>query len=77
MLFCTDPKYVAVDLQYGPDGAVYFIDWHDQQHCHNPDTERWDRIYRMQWDATYKPVKVDLAAKSDAELVALHGHKNE
>ena len=81
MLFCTDPKYVAVDLQYGPDGAVYFIDWYDQQHCHNPDTERWDRsngrIYRMQWDAAYKPVKVDLAAMGDAELVALHGHKNE
>ena len=80
MLFCTDPKYVAVDLQYGPDGAVYFIDWYDQQHCHNPNTERWDRgngrIYRMQWQATYKPVKVDLAAKSDLELVDLLAHKN-
>ncbi len=80
-LFCTDPKYVAVDLQYGPDGAVYFIDWYDQQHCHNPNTERWDRsngrIYRMQWDATYKPVKVDLSAKSDNELALLHSHKNE
>jgi putative membrane-bound dehydrogenase-like protein len=80
MLFCTDPKYVAVDLQYGPDGAVYFIDWYDQQHCHNPNTERWDRsngrIYRMQWQATYKPVKVDLAAKSDLELVELLLHKN-
>lgn len=79
--FCSDPKYVAVDLQYGPDGAVYFIDWYDQQHCHNPNTERWDRsngrLYRMQWQATWKPVKVDLAAKSDAELVELHGHKNE
>jgi hypothetical protein len=37
-LFCTDPMYVAVDLQYGPDGAVYFIDWYDRQHCHNPNT---------------------------------------
>jgi putative membrane-bound dehydrogenase-like protein len=81
MLFCTDPKYVAVDLQYGPDGAVYFIDWYDQQHCHNPDTERWDRgngrVYRMQWQATYKPVKVNLAAQSDLELVELQRHKNQ
>ncbi len=81
MLFCTDPKYVAVDLQYGPDGAVYFIDWYDMQHCHNPNTERWDRsngrIYRMQWQATYKPVKVDLAAKKDLELVELQTHKNQ
>jgi putative membrane-bound dehydrogenase-like protein len=80
VLFCTDPKYVAVDLQYGPDGAVYFIDWYDQQHCHNPNTERWDRgngrIYRMQWQASYKPVKVDLAAKSDVELVELLEHQN-
>ncbi|HEY0552467.1 MAG TPA: PVC-type heme-binding CxxCH protein, partial [Verrucomicrobiae bacterium] len=81
MLFCTDPKYVAVDLQYGPDGAVYFIDWYDMQHCHNPNTERWDRsngrIYRMQWQATYKPVNVDLTKKTDLELVELQSHKNQ
>jgi putative membrane-bound dehydrogenase-like protein len=81
MSFCTDPKYVAVDLQYGPDGAVYIIDWYDQQHCHNPNTERWDRsngrIYRMEWSATYKPVKVDLTTKTDVELVELLSHKNQ
>jgi len=44
--FCSDPKYVAVDLQYGPDGAVYMIDWYDQQHCHNPNVENWDRKQR-------------------------------
>jgi len=81
MLFCTDPKYVAVDLQYGPDGAVYSIDWYDMQHCHNPNTERWDRsngrIYRMQWQANYKPVKVNLATKTDLELVELQAHKNQ
>lgn len=53
MFFCTDPKFVGVDLQTGPDGAVYFIDWHDAQHCHNPNSERWDRsdgrIYRMKY----------------------------
>ncbi len=81
VLFCTDPKYVAVDLQYGPDGAVYFIDWYDQQHCHNPNTERWDRsngrIYRMQWQATYQPRKVDLAAMDDVQLAQLQQHRNE
>ncbi len=80
-LFCSDPKYVAVDLQYGPDGAVYIIDWYDPQHCHNPNTEQWDRsngrIYRLEWAATYQPAKVDLGHQSDAELVALQGHRNE
>ncbi len=80
-LFCTDPKYVALDLQYGPDGAVYFNDWYDQAHCHNPNADRWERgdgrLYRMVWVATYKPAKVDLTVLSDAKLVELHGHKNE
>jgi putative membrane-bound dehydrogenase-like protein len=81
MSFCADPKYVAVDLQYGPDGAVYVIDWYDQQHCHNPNTERWDRsngrIYRIEYAETYKPVKVDLSKADDGELVRLQSHKNE
>lgn len=79
--FCTDPKYVAIDLQYGPDGAVYFIDWYDQQHCHNPNDDRWERgsgrVYRLQWAATYRPVRVNLGTQSDAELVQLHRHRNE
>ena len=81
MFFCSDPKYVAVDLQYGPDGAVYVIDWYDQQHCHNPNTEIWDRgngrIYRIEYAATYQPRKVDLASLEDAKLVELHRHNNE
>lgn len=80
MLFCTDPAYVAVDLQTGPDGAVYFIDWYDTQHCHNPNTERWDRsngrLYRMSYAATYHPVSVNLASMSDRELAGLLSHPN-
>ena len=79
--FCSDPKYVAIDLQYGPDGAVYVIDWYDQQHCHNPNTERWDRsngrIYRIEYAATYKPRHVDLGGLDDARLAELHRNKNE
>ncbi|MFM8357169.1 MAG: hypothetical protein ACKOET_01290, partial [Verrucomicrobiota bacterium] len=81
VFFCSDPAYVAVDLQYGPDGAVYFIDWYDRQHCHNPNTERWDRgngrLYRMAWAETWKPIKVDLGAMSDDRLAELHGHRND
>jgi putative membrane-bound dehydrogenase-like protein len=81
IFFCTDPKYVAVDLQYGPDGAVYVIDWYDQQHCHNPNTERWDRsngrIYRLQYDPTYRPRKVDLGSLNDDRLAELLTRKNE
>ncbi len=79
--FVPDATYLPVDLQYGPDGAVYVIDWSDTQHCHNPNAEIWDRtngrLYRVSWAATYKPTKVDLGAMSDAQLAALHSHKNE
>ncbi len=81
VLFCSDPAYVAIDLQVGPDGAVYFIDWYDRAHCHNPNTERWDRsngrVYRLQWDATYQPTRARLDRNNPAELVALHGHRND
>ncbi|MFO1485376.1 MAG: PVC-type heme-binding CxxCH protein [Verrucomicrobiaceae bacterium] len=73
LLYSSAPDYIPVDLQTGPDGAVYVIDWTDTQHCHNPDDEKWDRsngrIYRIAWKETYKPVKVDLGKMSDAELL--------
>lgn len=81
LLHSSDPEYLGVDIQYGPDGAAYIIDWADKQHCHTPRDEQWDRsngrIYRLAWAATYRPVKVDLGAMSDADLVALHTHRNE
>ena len=81
LLFAPDPQYMAVDLQTGPDGAVYLIDWCDLQHCHNPEPEKWDRtngrIYRVSWAESYHPVKVDLGAKSDLELAQLHTHRND
>ncbi len=81
IMFTPDETYMGIDLQTGPDGAVYIIDWVDMQHCHTPAVERVDRtngrIYRVSWAATYHPVKVDLGAKSDAELVALQTHHND
>ena len=72
-LSVADANFVGVDLDYGPDGAVYMIDWVDQQHCHSPHAERWDRsngrIFRMAWSATFKPTKVNLKKLTDAELV--------
>jgi putative membrane-bound dehydrogenase-like protein len=81
MLYVPDPGYVAVDLDYGPDGAVYIIDWYDRQHCHSPHLERWDRtngrIYRMRWAETFQPRMVDLGRLSDLELARLQDHASE
>jgi putative membrane-bound dehydrogenase-like protein len=81
VLFCSDPQYIGVDLLLGPDGAVYFCDWYDPRHCHNPGIEQWDRgngrIYRMQYDAHYRPSKIDWHQASDEALVDAQQHPND
>lgn len=78
---CADPQFVGVDLQYGPDGAVYMTDWYDPRHCHNPGIENWDRsngrIYRMKYDEGYEPVDVDYAKATDLELAEAQRHSND
>ena len=81
MFFCSDQQYIGVDLQCGPDGAVYISDWYDPRHCHNPNAEHWDRgngrMYRMKYDATWKPANVNYVDATDDELVAAHRHASE
>ncbi|MEO8271988.1 MAG: PVC-type heme-binding CxxCH protein, partial [Aureliella sp.] len=80
VLFCGDQQFIGVDLQVGPDGAVYISDWYDPRHCHNPNTELWDRgngrIYRMKYDDGYHPLVVDYANASIGTLVEAQKHKN-
>ena len=81
-LYTPDEKYLAVDLKYGPDGAVYSIDWHDTQQCHVNDAARWDRtngrLYRMSWKDTFKPAQFkDLAKATGKELFSYLNHDNE
>ena len=51
------------------------------RHCHNPDVEQWDRgngrMYRMKYDATYRPRTVDYSTASDDQLVEAQLHKND
>lgn len=81
MLFCADRQYIGVDLQYGPDGAVYISDWYDPRHCHNPDTEQWDRgngrMYRMKHDANWKPLLVDYQTATDDALAEAQLYAND
>ena len=81
VLYCADPQYIGVDLLLGPDGAAYFCDWYDTRHCHNPGVEQWDRgngrIYRMQYDASFQPAKIDWYDASDDALVDAQRHRND
>lgn len=68
-----------INLQYGPDGQLYMIDWYDRTQCHQQKevTDRSNgRIFSIRYQNA-KPVAVNLASQSDAELVALQLHRND
>jgi len=71
-LMGNDPWFRGLDCQYGPDGGVFVTDWTDTGECHNYDkVDRTNgRIYKITYGDA-KPVKIDLGAKSDAQLVSL------
>ncbi|MCP4784151.1 MAG: DUF1080 domain-containing protein [Fuerstiella sp.] len=81
VFFCEDVQHVGVDLKYGPDGAVYTIDWYDERLCHNPNVEQWDRtngrIYRIAYAESFAPVQVDLARLDDHALAKQLLHRND
>ena len=78
-VFSQDAWYRGLSAQYGPDGGVFLNDWYDKVPCHQQKayTDRTNgRMYKIVTDAV-KPVKVDLARSSDAELVAMQLNPND
>ena len=76
----NDPWFRGLELAYGPDGGVYLTDWSDTGECHDAKEEEVERGNGRIFKITYgdpKPVKVDVAALSDAELVKLQLNKND
>jgi putative membrane-bound dehydrogenase-like protein len=63
-----------INLEAGPDGAVYMIDWYDKNQCHHNDPNGHDRtngrIFKIAYGNT-KWAPVDLQKKTDDELIAL------
>ena len=78
LMVAKDQWYMGVTLQGGPDGAVYASDWSDTGECHSVKNTRrhTGRIYKIAYG---KPatVPVDLARRSDVELVQLQLHRND
>jgi putative membrane-bound dehydrogenase-like protein len=70
-MYSNDPWYRGLSPQYGPDGSVFVNDWYDKVPCHQQRdfTDRSNgRLYKIVYQGV-KPVQVDLAKASDAELV--------
>jgi putative membrane-bound dehydrogenase-like protein len=79
-LMANDEWARFINMRCGVDGNVYLIDWYDKQACHTGDVKIWDRSNGRIYKVCYRGTKwepVDLAKKTDAELVELQLHRNE
>jgi putative membrane-bound dehydrogenase-like protein len=78
-LFTNDHDFIGVGVMQGPDGALYFSDWHDAQTCHHRDVEIWDRtngrIFRVRYGDT-QSYQFDLQLHTDEELAELIANDN-
>ncbi|XZE53691.1 PVC-type heme-binding CxxCH protein [Planctomycetaceae bacterium SH139] len=79
VMFANDPWFRGLEIQSGPDGAVYLIDWYDKNACHRTTPEIWDRtngrMYRVRFGELAKR-NVNLAEANDEALLALLEHPN-
>ncbi|TDJ68404.1 MAG: DUF1080 domain-containing protein [Planctomycetota bacterium] len=79
-LLANDRWFRGINMEVGPDGSVFLIDWYDPQACHNKDEEIWDRtngrVYRVSYGAPAARL-TDLTRLSERALVELHEHANE
>jgi putative membrane-bound dehydrogenase-like protein len=79
MAFAEDQWFRGIDLNYGPDGAVYVLDWSDTGECHEHDGihRRSGRVFRIAYgDARPQPAS-DLTKLTPVELAELHKHGSE
>ena len=74
----TDGNFRPVDLQFGPDGALYIVDWHNALigHLqHNLRDPSRDHSHGRIWRVTYRGRPLvqppQIAGASEAELVVL------
>jgi putative membrane-bound dehydrogenase-like protein len=80
-LASSDTWFRPVDIQVGPDGAIYVADMYEQRidhasHYQGRVHKESGRIYRLSGLSDTAPPKFDLARMSDGELVDLLAHPN-
>ena len=74
LLTSTDGNFRPVDLEFAPDGSLYFLDWHNplighmQHNARDPNRDHeHGRVYRITYPARplVKPAKVDGATVAE------------
>ncbi|MBI3411415.1 MAG: c-type cytochrome, partial [Planctomycetes bacterium] len=77
----TDSWFRPVDIQHGPDGALYIADFSNPhishlRHHEGQIVHESGRIYRLTAKDAKPQAAFDLGKKSTAELIELLGHEN-
>ena len=77
-MMANDPLYLGFNHEFGPDGALYVIDWYDPRPCHGQTPAHIDtgRIYKITYGES-KKVDVDLSRLTSTELVKLLLSRND
>lgn len=80
----TDPHFRPVDLEVGPDGAIYFVDWqnpiigHMQHNLRDPSRDRkHGRVYRVTYSGRPLLTPPDIAGEPVENLVKLLESKED
>ena len=75
-----DRTFRPVDVELGPDGAIYVADWTDARLTHVQPTDNWDktngRIFRIVPKDFKRPAPVDLRTVATNDLMAYFAHPN-
>ena len=79
MVLFGDPWFRGIDLDYGPDGNVWVLDWSDTGECHDSSGvhRTSGRIYKITYGQTKPTVPVNLLQASPVELAEHHRHANQ
>ncbi|MEX0586776.1 MAG: family 16 glycoside hydrolase, partial [Pirellulales bacterium] len=86
--FCltNDRWSQIINLQYGPDGNVFMIDWYDANACHHNNSQGHDRtngrIFKIVYEGKENPyakraIGLDLKKLNDLDLVKMVLEPNE
>lgn len=79
-LLANDSWSQIINLQSGPDGQLYMIDWYDRNQCHHFDVDGHDRTNGRVFKVSYgdaKATPVDLTKLDEAALVKLQVERND
>jgi putative membrane-bound dehydrogenase-like protein len=79
-LFANDPQSLWLNLQYGPDGSVFAIDFYEKNICHTVKPELYDRsngrIFRISYGAPTRK-RIHLQSATDEDLINYQLHAND